>query len=289
MVQAYGGGGDDAQRRVDGVGLPAGGAAVPVAGRGRGGAAAMAAAGEPDQVPAGADRRAAEGDGEGRGGTEEDDDRRAALHAAQGPRGVPGPAHPLLVHKLLQSRDGHVGGHHRVGDVAPAKQSRGDAESARGDGRVHRRTSTSWRPSGCTRRRRFSSSTSHESSADCTVGGFYIPQGTMLLVNAFAIHRDPQLWHEPASFVPERFEDGINGDKMVIPFGMGRRRCPAEQLGMQTVGLALGTMIQCLDWERVEHDLVDMTEGSGQTMPKHLPLEAFYRPRASMVLHLSGI
>ncbi|XBH64447.1 hypothetical protein VPH35_118210 [Triticum aestivum] len=143
----------------------------------------------------------------------------------------------------------------------------------------------------------------HESSADCTVGGFYIPQGTMLLVNAFAIHRDPQLWHEPASFVPERFEDGRNGDKMVIPFGMGRRRCPAEQLGifflekeddpgqlgMQTVGLALGTMIQCLDWERVEHDLVDMTEGSGQTMPKHLPLEAFYRPRASMVLHLSGI
>lgn len=129
----------------------------------------------------------------------------------------------------------------------------------------------------------------HESSADCTVGGFYIPQGTMLLVNAFAIHRDPRLWHETASFVPERFEDGKNGDKMVIPFGMGRRRCPAEQLGMQMVGLALGTMIQCFDWERVEHDLVDMTEGSGQTMPKHLPLEAFYQPRASMVLHLSGI
>uniref|UniRef100_A0ACD5WPA3 Uncharacterized protein n=1 Tax=Avena sativa TaxID=4498 RepID=A0ACD5WPA3_AVESA len=129
----------------------------------------------------------------------------------------------------------------------------------------------------------------HESSADCTVGGFHIPQGTMLLVNTFAIHRDPGLWDEPTSFIPERFEDGINGGKMVIPFGMGRRRCPAEHLGMQMVGLALGTMIQCFDWERVGEELVDMTEGSGLTMPKQLPLDALYQPRPSMVRLLSEI
>ncbi|XVE55820.1 hypothetical protein DITRI_Ditri03aG0187900 [Diplodiscus trichospermus] len=34
----------------------------------------------------------------------------------------------------------------------------------------------------------------HESSEDCTIGGYNIPRGTILLVNAWAIHRDPKLW-----------------------------------------------------------------------------------------------
>ncbi|EAY85961.1 hypothetical protein OsI_07327 [Oryza sativa Indica Group] len=125
----------------------------------------------------------------------------------------------------------------------------------------------------------------HESSSDCTVAGFHIPRGTMLLVNTFDIHRDPHIWDEPTSFIPERFEDGRSEGKMAIPFGMGRRKCPAENLGMQMVGLGLGTMIQCFEWERVGEELVDMTEGSGLTMPKKVPLEAFYQPRAS-VMHL---
>ena len=95
MVQGDGGGDDGAERRVDGVGLPAG--VGTVAGRGRGGAPAVAAAGRPDQVLAGADRGAEEGDGEGRAG-EEDHDRSAAHAAERGPRGLPGPPHPHLVH-----------------------------------------------------------------------------------------------------------------------------------------------------------------------------------------------
>ncbi|XP_020173972.1 isoflavone 3'-hydroxylase [Aegilops tauschii subsp. strangulata] len=87
----------------------------------------------------------------------------------------------------------------------------------------------------------------HESSIDCTVSGFYIPKGTMLLVNTSAIHRDPKIWDKPTNFIPERFEGEKCEGNMAMPFGMGRRRCPAENLRMQMVGLALGTMIQCFE------------------------------------------
>uniref|UniRef100_A0A0D3FPC8 Cytochrome P450 n=1 Tax=Oryza barthii TaxID=65489 RepID=A0A0D3FPC8_9ORYZ len=122
----------------------------------------------------------------------------------------------------------------------------------------------------------------HESSADCKVGGYNVPRGSMLLINAYAIHRDPAVWEEPEKFMPERFEDGGCDGNLLMPFGMGRRRCPGETLALRTLGLVLGTLIQCFDWERVDGVEVDMTEGGGLTIPKVLPLEAMCRPRDAM-------
>nr|AGI98133.1 cytochrome P450 CYP81 [Narcissus tazetta] len=117
----------------------------------------------------------------------------------------------------------------------------------------------------------------HESAEDCTVSGYKIPRGTMLLVNAYAIHRDPNTWNEPEKFMPERFEEKNGNDVQdckMLPFGMGRRRCPGEGLARRVVGLVLGSLIQCFEWERVSEELVDMSEGSGLTLPKEVPLEA---------------
>lgn len=133
----------------------------------------------------------------------------------------------------------------------------------------------------------------HYSSGDCTIGGFKIPKGTTLLVNAWAIHRDPKVWDEPTKFKPERFE-GINeggsdeGFKF-IPFGKGRRACPGAALGMRFISLTLGTLLQCFDWERVGRQLVDLEEKSGVTLGKAKPLEALYKPRSSMIELLSQL
>ncbi|PAN44907.1 hypothetical protein PAHAL_9G079200 [Panicum hallii] len=122
----------------------------------------------------------------------------------------------------------------------------------------------------------------HESSADCTVGGYDVPRGTMLLVNVYAIHRDPAAWEDPGEFRPERFEGGGAEGRLLMPFGMGRRKCPGEALALRTVGLVLGTLIQCFDWDRAGGVEVDMAEGGGLTMPRAVPLEAMCRPRAAM-------
>nr|ALO20341.1 cytochrome P450 [Cynodon dactylon] len=122
----------------------------------------------------------------------------------------------------------------------------------------------------------------HESSTHCKVGGYDVPAGTMLLVNVYAIHRDPAVWDGPTEFVPERFEDGKAEGRLLMPFGMGRRKCPGETLALRTIGLVLGTLIQCFDWDRVDGLEVDMTESGGLTIPRAVPLEAMCRPRATM-------
>ncbi|RVW55224.1 Cytochrome P450 CYP736A12 [Vitis vinifera] len=48
----------------------------------------------------------------------------------------------------------------------------------------------------------------HESMEDCTVNGFYIPQKSRIIVNAWAIGRDPDSWTNADEFLPERFIEG---------------------------------------------------------------------------------
>ncbi|KAJ0086253.1 hypothetical protein Patl1_06947 [Pistacia atlantica] len=107
----------------------------------------------------------------------------------------------------------------------------------------------------------------HESSDYCTIGGYDVPPSTMLIVNAWTIHRDAKLWEDP-----ER-----------------RRSCPGAGLANRVMGLALATLIQCFEWERISEEEVDVTEGNGLTMPKVKPLEAMCKARERMLNVLSKL
>ncbi|KAF7847357.1 hypothetical protein BT93_L3057 [Corymbia citriodora subsp. variegata] len=127
----------------------------------------------------------------------------------------------------------------------------------------------------------------HESAKDCMIGGFDVPRGTMILVNAWAIQRDPKVWDDPTSFKPERYE-GLKEDHAyrLLPFGMGRRSCPGVGLANRVVGLTLAALIQCFEWERVSEEPVDLSEGTGMTMPKREPLEAMCKARECMIANV---
>ncbi|OEL36235.1 Cytochrome P450 81D11 [Dichanthelium oligosanthes] len=134
----------------------------------------------------------------------------------------------------------------------------------------------------------------HEASQDLTVAGHAITRGTVVLVDVYSMHRDPDAWDEPEQFTPERFlEVEVEADedsKWMMPFGMGRRKCPGEGLALRTIGMALGVMIQCFEWEQVGEEEVDTSEGSsGITMPMAIPLVALCRPRAEMKLVLGNL
>lgn len=120
----------------------------------------------------------------------------------------------------------------------------------------------------------------HVSSSGCVIDGYDVPSDTVLLVNSWAIHRDPKVWDEAMRFRPERFESGeVYERHKLMPFGLGRRACPGEALGQRIVRLTLGVLVQCFEWRRVGDVEIDMSEGGGLTMPKARPLVACCKAR----------
>ncbi|KAM1398276.1 hypothetical protein ACFX2I_015743 [Malus domestica] len=108
------------------------------------------------------------------------------------------------------------------------------------------------------------------------VDGYHIPKKSRVFINIWTIGRDPNVWSDNVEeFYPERFMNSnvdLQGhDFQLIPFGSGRRGCPAMQLGLTTVSLALGNWVHCFNWElptgMLPQDL-DMTEKFGISLSK---------------------
>ena len=125
-----------------------------------------------------------------------------------------------------------------------------------------------------------------ESIEHVRIDGYDIPAKTRVFVNAWAIGRDPETWEDPETYKPERFLDSpidFRGqDFELIPFGAGRRICPAISFGIASVELALAQILHSFDWELppgVSAKDLDMTEVFGITMHRKYGLEVLAKPR----------
>nr|WNT44093.1 CYP82BF1 [Corydalis yanhusuo] len=121
---------------------------------------------------------------------------------------------------------------------------------------------------------------------DCIVGGFHVQAGTTLFVNVSKVQRDPNLWTDPSEFEPERFLTGSNADVdlkgqdyELIPFGSGRRSCPAVSFSVRIMLLVLALFIHSFEVKLVGDGILDMTESSGHTNCRSSPLEVLISPR----------
>ncbi|KAL4279333.1 hypothetical protein GQ457_03G018810 [Hibiscus cannabinus] len=124
-----------------------------------------------------------------------------------------------------------------------------------------------------------------ESMEDIIINGFDIPAKTRVFVNAWAIGRDPNLWENPESFMPERFLHSVidfkGQDFRLIPFGAGRRICPAVSFGTVSVELPLAQLLHSFDWELPpgnETKNLDLRENFGITMHRVAHLMVIAKP-----------
>ncbi|CAN4106805.1 unnamed protein product [Withania somnifera] len=127
----------------------------------------------------------------------------------------------------------------------------------------------------------------HQSIEDCIIDGYFIPKKSRIIVNTYAIGRDPKVWpNNPDEFVPERFVgssiDLRGRDFELLAFGSGRRSCPGLQLGLTMVRLVVAQLVHCFDWELpngMSPEDLDMGEEFGLviTRAKHLMAIPTYR------------
>ncbi|XP_058193834.1 cytochrome P450 736A117-like [Rhododendron vialii] len=116
-----------------------------------------------------------------------------------------------------------------------------------------------------------------ESTKDVQVMGYDIAAGTRVVVNAWAIGRDPASWDEPEEFRPERFLNGRSidfrgQDFELIPFGAGRRGCPGIQFAVAMDELAIANLVHKFDFALPNGVELDVSEDVGINVHKKLPL-----------------
>ena len=89
----------------------------------------------------------------------------------------------------------------------------------------------------------------HSTIDDVVLNGHSIPKGTFTLINLHSVNTDPQTWHEPQVFRPERFlsEDGTLDRGLmdrVVAYSLGKRRCLGEQFSKQQIKVFLAVLLQ---------------------------------------------
>jgi cytochrome P450 len=86
-----------------------------------------------------------------------------------------------------------------------------------------------------------------ESTAPCTVGGYEVPAGSVVLLSQWVTHRDPRWWPNPERFDPTRFSAENRASRprwAYFPFGGGSRQCIGEAFAWMEAILLIATLGQ---------------------------------------------
>ncbi|KAK7440788.1 hypothetical protein VKT23_016865 [Stygiomarasmius scandens] len=112
----------------------------------------------------------------------------------------------------------------------------------------------------------------HRATADDVYEGYFIPNGTSVIGNIWAVLHDPEAYRDPLKFNPDRFmvkDSEQPPSPELYAFGFGRRICPGKHLALETTWLAIACLLATCDISRPHgadskkeiHPITDFTIG----------------------------
>ncbi|PWA88954.1 cytochrome P450 [Artemisia annua] len=126
----------------------------------------------------------------------------------------------------------------------------------------------------------------HKVMTDVEVQGYMIPKGATINFMVAEMGLDPNVWDDPMEFKPERFlsDDSsyiidvfdVTGNKGIkmMPFGVGRRMCPASDLALLHLEYFVANLIWYFQWTQTDGYGVDLSERVDFTVTMKNPLRA---------------
>lgn len=118
----------------------------------------------------------------------------------------------------------------------------------------------------------------------------YIPKGSMVIANAWAMLHDPDIYNNPFTFNPDRFlpvsEGGAGEPIPVAQFGFGRRVCPGQYLGFTSVWIVVATILAKFNISPAKdkdgRDIMPKLEFSTGITSHPAPFSCIFTPRKQL-------
>lgn len=85
-----------------------------------------------------------------------------------------------------------------------------------------------------------------QTAAPLKLASHTIAADELIVISPYLLHRDARWFPEPQRFLPERFQEPVNG-YAYLPFGAGHRRCIAHRVALMQMKTIIETLLQACD------------------------------------------
>ncbi|KAH8886617.1 cytochrome P450 [Thozetella sp. PMI_491] len=128
----------------------------------------------------------------------------------------------------------------------------------------------------------------HATTEDDWYEGYFIPKGTAVMLNWWAIHWDPEKWDSPDSYSPERYmsDTHTTAESINLPdgqmrdhftYGAGRRICPGMHLAQNSLYINMARTLWAFDIQRAKNFDGTEMQPEVRTEPGFLMVPARFR------------